>query len=298
MFDIPVLLIVFNRPDFAAQVAKSLKEIRPTKLYIAADGPRSGKEGEAKICQETRDAVLKEVDWDCQVFTRFQDNNLGCALGVSGAINWFFQNEEAGIILEDDCIPDKSFFSFCRDLLIRYKDDEHVMQISGYNDQNGNARGDASYFFSNFPTGWGWASWRRAWQHYDFNVKELDKEFNKNLVRKTFYGNHKAALNWLRLLLYNLDSTWDYQWAYAIFLKNGLCISPNVSLVKNVGFDERSTHTHKPLSNQIIDAGTIDKIVHPDCIAPHKKADELTMAKRYYSPFLKRIYYKTYTYFK
>jgi hypothetical protein len=291
MFDIPVLIIVFNRPDLAIQAIRAIKQIKPAKIYIAGDGPRTGVEGEAKICLESRDVVLKEIDWDCQVQTLFQEVNLGCALGVSTAINWFFRHEEMGIILEDDCIPGESFFSFCRTLLLHYKDDEEVMHIAGFNDQNNIQRGDGSYFFSNFPIIWGWASWRRAWQHYDFNVENIDSNF-KSFTRSAFYGNKDAAERWLGLLFYNLDSTWDYQWDYSIFRRKGLCISPNVSLIKNIGFDERATHTLKPVTGTESEVGIMTEIIHPSKKAPDPLADKLTISKKFYAHLLRRVYIK------
>jgi hypothetical protein len=298
MKDIPVLLIMFKRPDTALEVIKAIKDAKPSRLYIAADGPREGKPGEKEACEETRKTVLHEIDWDCQVFTLFHPKNLGCCEAPAKAITWFFENEEMGIILEDDCVPNPSFFTFCAELLHYYKDDERIMQITGFNDQNNKIRGEASYFFSHFPSGWGWASWRRAWKHYKIKPENVDKEYKSNLVTRAFYNNKKAAETWLKLMYYNLDGTWDYQWAYTIFQQKGLCITPNIALVRNIGFDHRATHTSKFMHGFTnIKTGEVNKIIHPLELKAHQDADRQTMAKRYYAPFLKRMYGKVYSLF-
>lgn len=291
-FDIPVLLIIFNRPDTASKVMQAVREVKPSRLYIAADGSRSDKEGEDLVCEETRKAVLDLVDWDCEVFTLFKDVNMGCREAPASAISWLFANEEMGIILEDDCVPDSSFFQYCKELLLKYKDNERVMHISGFNEQDGNIRGTASYYFSYFSCGWGWASWRRAWKQHRLHPENIDLEFREKLIKIPFQGNEKAAEVWLKLLFYNMESSWDYQWAYAIWKNNGICITPNVSLVRNIGFDERATHTgNKDLYNNVI-FGKLTQIRHPEEIIPDFKADDYLIQKRYYKPFLKRIYGK------
>jgi hypothetical protein len=169
MFEIcntPVLFLIFNRPNTTEQVFEAIAKAKPRCLFVAADGPRTDKEGEAEKCQAVRD-IIKRVDWDCEVKTLFREQNLGCKEAVSSAITWFFEQVEEGIILEDDCLPSDSFFSFCAELLEKYRDDKRIMMISGDNFQDGIQRGDASYYFSSVPWIWGWATWRRAWRLYD-----------------------------------------------------------------------------------------------------------------------------------
>ena len=182
MIDTPLLFIIFNRPDVTLRVFNELKKQKPKYLFIAADGPRAGFEDDIDKCKRVREVVLNEIDWDCEVKTLFRDLNLGCGHAVSGAIDWFFENVEKGIILEDDCLPNKSFFYFCENLLESYKENDEVFAISGANFQDKKI-GKASYFFSKYLYVWGWATWRRAWENYDFDLSGLEN-FKKEKIDK------------------------------------------------------------------------------------------------------------------
>lgn len=288
MIEVPVLLIIFNRPDLAAEVIDSIKKVRPSRLYIAADGPRLFSNDDHVNCNEAREVVLNAVDWPCQIFTRFHENNLGCGLALSSAISWFFEMEEAGIILEDDCVASEDFFQFCQVLLKKYAKIDKIMHIAGFNDQNGVIRGDGSYYFSKFPKIWGWATWRRSWKHYDFETSDIDEVFPE-IAEEVFCNDGKTAKNWLKLLFENIEGSWDYQWDYTIFKNNGLCITPNVSLIKNIGFDSRATHTVNLNEKHQGDLGKISKVVHPKELIRDIDADMVYMRKHFYEPFLKRI---------
>ena len=159
MFNTPILFLIFNRPEVTFAVFEQIQKIQPKYLFIAADGPRNYKENE--LCKATRDVVQK-IDWDCELKTLFRNENLGCAKNVSSAIKWFFDHVEKGIILEDDCYPDLSFFSFCEELLNYYDNNDRIMAISGFNAQLGIKRTKHSYFFAEIPLVWGWATWRKA----------------------------------------------------------------------------------------------------------------------------------------
>jgi hypothetical protein len=213
-FRTPILLLVFNRPETTSVVLESIRSVGPAQLYVAADGPRSDVAGEQQRCLEAR-RVATSIDWNCNVHTLYRDDNVGCALAVSSAITWFFEHEEEGIILEDDCVPSRSFYVFCQDLLERYRNNAAIMHVSGDNFQYGRRRGDASYYFSKYPFIWGWASWRRAWKRYEFESASAD-------VR---------------------SSTWDAQWVLALEKYRGAAILPNVNLVTNIGFGADATHT-------------------------------------------------------
>ena len=165
----PLLFLVFNRPKTTRQVFEAIRAERPTKLYVAADGPRQNRQDEPERCEEVR-RVATNVDWPCEVKTRFSDHNFGCKAGVSNGINWFFENEEEGVILEDDILPLPSFFAYCDELLERYRHDDRVAMISGCNLISSYYKPNESYFFSRIPHIWGWASWRRAWQHFDISM--------------------------------------------------------------------------------------------------------------------------------
>lgn len=243
-FDTPVLFIIFNRPDCTQQVFERIRSVRPKKLFVAADGPRADRPGEDELCCKVRE-IVGQVDWDCAVKTFFQGTNLGCKKAVSGAINWFFENVEEGIIIEDDCLPDVTFFNYCKDLLIKYRDDARVMVISGTNLQFGKRRNNYSYYFSKHLHVWGWASWRRAWKHYDVNIN-LWPEIRDGGWLQDLFDDKKKVEYWEsifeRVYKGKID-TWDYQWGLACWAQSGLIILPNINLISNIGFGQEATHT-------------------------------------------------------
>ncbi len=241
----PVLFLVFNRPDTTKRVFETIKNARPPKLYVAADGPRLEKEGEDQKAQDVRE-IATAVDWDCEVKTLFRDQNIGCKEAVGSAISWFFEHEEEGIILEDDCVPDKSFFPFCQELLDKYRNDSRVMAISGDNFQEEQRQNRYSYYFSRIPHCWGWATWRRAWQFYDINM-EVWPEIQKNkLLNDIACGDELFVKYWSNIFTKcyegKIDS-WAYIWTLYCWVQSGLTILPNINLVSNIGFGERATHT-------------------------------------------------------
>lgn len=276
-FDVPILLLVFNRPETTRQVFQRIKEIQPSKLFIAADGPRAGKEGEEEKCEAVRRLIIDGIDWPCRVEKLFRYHNLGCGNAVSSAITWFFDNVEEGIILEDDTLPDPSFFTFCKTLLEKYRNDERVKTISGNNFQNGKWRGDGSYYFSAYSHIWGWASWRRVWNEYDFTLNQMNPPGFQSYVR--YYFDEKDVIEyWTKIfgdLKNGLINTWDYQLLFSIWKQKGISILPNVNLVSNIGFGESSTHTHdiKDKTSKV-PAGSLNRVSHPVSIEIDKAADE------------------------
>jgi len=242
-FKTPILFLIFNRPDVSQEVFNQIKIVKPMYLYVAADGPRTDRTDDTKYCKQTRE-IINQVDWECDLKTLFRNENLGCGKAVSGAISWFFDQVECGIILEDDCMPDLSFFPYCEELLIKYKADEQVMLIGGNNFQNGIIRGKGSYYFSHYPHIWGWATWRRAWQHYDFSMKNIEYFFNTGIYK--IFRTNKEIRYWKKKLdkvISGKINTWDYQWVYSIWINNGIAITPNTNLVINLGIRNSSTHT-------------------------------------------------------
>lgn len=274
-----ILFILFNRPDTTGRVFECIRAAKPARLYIAADGPRIDRAGENELCANTR-KITELVDWDCQVFTLFHDVNLGCKNAVSQAVTWFFDYEEDGIVLEDDCMPDNSFFRFCDELLDRYRTDERISIISGCNFQQGNKRGNADYYFSNLSHVWGWASWRRVWQDYD---KELSRytETDARLTLQQIFDEPLIADSWLHIfneLKAGRIDTWDYQLAFLNFFKNRLSVIPNQNLISNIGFGASATHTTQVTPNANIPLGRLpENITHPADIQPDKAADRFTL---------------------
>lgn len=254
----PILFIIFNRPETTGQVFNQIRKAKPRKLYVAADGPRTSHPNDLSKCKSTR-ALIKKIDWDCQLEKLFHDENQGCKKAVSQAINWFFENEEMGIILEDDCLPSPSFFLYCNRLLIQYKDDQSIFSINGCN-LGYSLPEEASYSFTRFVNMWGWATWKRSAQKVDYQMAEWKNKNNKyNFLqdrlknKKSNAGKHKWYLHWLFLFnQINKIDTWDYQWIYTCLNGNGLCIFPQKNLVNNLGFGADATHTIKseaPLAN-------------------------------------------------
>jgi len=290
-FNTPILFLIFNRTDTTQIVFNEIKKIKPKSLYVAADGPRLSVKGETKDCEATRD-IIKQVDWDCEVHTLFRDNNLGCRIAVSTAIDWFFTQVEEGIILEDDCLPDQSFFWFCQELLDYYRTDKRVMHIGGTNFQFGEKVGEASYYFSRLAHVWGWASWRRAWQLYDVKMRTLPAFISENKISHIF-EDKRVQKNWIGNLkkVYNGANTWDYQWAYANLVNSSFCVIPNINLISNIGFGKNSTHTSDQgdkLANMPI--GNIPYITHPPKLEYAIAADHFTNTKVFNPPSLiKRV---------
>ena len=241
-----VLMLVFNRPDVTEQVFQAVRSARPPRLYIAADGPRLSRPHDLETTAQVR-KVFKQVDWPCEVHTRFLTENLGCRKAVSSAIDWFFSKEEQGIVLEDDVLPSPAFFSYCDTMLERYKHDERVFSVVGNNLVEPWYQHPESYFFSKVFFVWGWASWRRAWQHYDVNMVDWPKT-RLRVSALPYTPNqklHHAYWDLVFDLTYKkqIATCWDHQWTYAHWLHGALCATPSRNLIRNIGFGIEATHT-------------------------------------------------------
>lgn len=245
MQDIPVLIIVFNRAWNACKVAEALQKIRPAQLFLAGDGPRPERPGEKELCLEARKAVLDAVTWPCQVHTRFQEKNLGCGRHMTAAIDWFFENVEEGMILEDDCVPSEDFFHFTAELLERYRNTPEVLMLSGTALVTPPVPTGNAYEFISFPCCWGWATWRRAWQLMNYDMPDFPAYRRSGVIAESFPSRrHQKRLLELFSKVYHHAhgfDTWDFQWLYACVKNKGLCILPARNLVSNVGWD--ASHT-------------------------------------------------------
>lgn len=279
MSDTPVLLLIFNRPDNTKQVFEAIKKARPKKLFVAADGPRVDKDGEIDLCRQARQ-IATEVNWDCKVKTLFRDNNLGCKLAVSSGINWFFEQVEQGIILEDDCIPNHDFFGYCAQLLSYYKHDPRIMMICGTNylPAELSDKIEQSYFFSNYYPIWGWATWKRAWSLYDVDMKSWDT-FKESKQLFYQFSNLKISVYYEYMfdMIKNGFDTWDIQWWYTCIFQSGLAIIPKYNLVSNNGIIGTHTSTQ---GNFSINMPTYnfgqDKLIHPEFVFTDKYLNEMT----------------------
>ncbi len=242
MSKIPILVLAFNRADHVAEAMKAIREYQPERLYLECDGPRLHKEGEKEAVKATQKAMLDAVDWPCQVKTLFREENLGCANAVNDAITWFFNNEEYGIICEDDIILSQDFFSLCEDLLPRYANEGRIMQISA---RNTSMRTDMNntYVYAQCFHCWGWATWRRAWLKMDMSMSAVDRlsatylikrlgVFRGLKMRKLFHNGRKHLSTF---------SSWATRWFLSILDNDALVICPGVNLAVNIGLDE-GTH--------------------------------------------------------
>jgi len=244
-FSTPILFIVFNRPEPTSRVFAAIRRQKPLKLYIAGDGPREGKAGEEELVARTR-AIATAVDWPCEVKTLFRERNLGCGQGVSQAITWFFEHEEEGIILEDDCLPHRDFFRFCATLLDRHRDDPKVLSISGDHFLPHRLHLTSPYYFSKYVQIWGWATWRRTWKQYDLSLSQLPKENWEDLIRRVNPVKAEADY-WLHIFhcthAGHID-TWDFQLMFLSWHLGGLHICPSRNLISNIGYRADATHTN------------------------------------------------------
>lgn len=275
MTSTPVLMFVFNRPDLARRTAEAIRDAHPPLVLIVADGPRPDRPNDIGLCRETRQAV-DEIDWPCEVLRNYAGNNLGCGVRVSSGISWAFEHVESAIILEDDCVPSPSFFGFCDQLLARYRDNDEIMHIGGTNMVPGHLCGRASYRFSKYPHIWGWATWKRAWERYDFRMSAWDEyRLTSAFSKRCSHPLERAYWTWYYDRMTGDDpfDTWDYQWTFACWLNNGLAVSPSVNLVTNVGYRADGTHTTEDSPWANMPTFDIGEIVHPPRIEADRRAD-------------------------
>ena len=281
-FEIPILFLVFNRPELTLKVFNKIKEIKPKKLYVACDGPRDIN-NENQIVSQVRE-ITNNVTWDCNLKKLYRNHNLGCKNAVSGALDWFFENEDKGIILEDDCLPNQDFFLFCKELLLKYENDPRVSMITGNNFQDGNFRGDGSYYFSGYNHIWGWATWKRVWNFYDKNMS-FWPTWSKSQDWKDKFPDLLERIYWKRnfdKVYTNLIDTWDYQLLALLKKIGGLCVTPNVNLVSNIGFGENATHTTDEADkNANLPTSNLSKLKHPSSINIDWEADKYEFRHHY-----------------
>lgn len=292
ILDTPILFLIFNRPDTTKEVFDAIANVRPKKLYIAADGPRN--EREALLCQEAR-AVAQNINWPCEVKTLFRKENLGCMNAVSSAITWFFENEEEGIILEDDCLPSNLFFEFCSKMLIRYRKDNHIMHVGGH--MLINSASDEPLLSRLFPI-WGWATWRRAWEKFS-----LDYSMFKSIPKDRFvewYGIQAHNVYYNLRKYYFLSNTWDAQWSSTAIANNGYSIIAPFNLVTNIGFGPNATNTKISFDSNSMAIESIDsdmEIRYSEKLKYNKQFDIDNLTQLYYRKnILKRIYDQTKAY--
>jgi hypothetical protein len=287
----PVAFLIFKRPDTTQRVFDAIRESKPQKLLVVADGPRDARPGEAALCDQTR-SIIKQVDWECEVLTHFSDTNLGCKKRISTGLDWVFNTVEEAIILEDDCLPNPTFFHFCEELLGRYRHDSRIMSIAGNNFLPPDRRTPYSYYFSRYSFIWGWASWRRAWQYYDVDMKFWTEIREGNWLEDVLI-EHYSTKAWAKKFQSVYDGeidTWDFQWTFSCWLQSGLSIVPNENLTSNIGFGADATHTTvKPAYVNSLTEPISFPLQHPPYIIRDNKADCFVEKNCYHPALISRI---------
>lgn len=287
---VPVAFIIFNRPAQTREVFERIRAARPSRLLVIADGPRAGRADDKERCAATRQ-IVEKIDWECQVSHEFSEVNLGCRRRVASGLDWVFNQHPEAIILEDDCLPDPSFFRYCAELLERYRDDERVVSISGDNFQGGRRHTPASYYFSRHPHVWGWASWRRVWRHYDVGMQSWPAVRQSGWLDQVFNHPGRAAY-WRETFDAVYDGrvdTWDHQWTYTCWRLNGLVALPEVNLISNIGFGKEATHTRRRSRFSALATGQLDfPLQHPPEVIRLEAADDHTERQNYRTDLVAR----------
>lgn len=240
--DVPVLFLVFNRPEITERTFACIREAAPTRLFIHADGPRPDRPEDAERCARVR-LIVQAVDWPCKVSCLFRETNLGCGLAVAEALDWFFSGVDEGAVLEDDCLPRPGFFSWCARQLELHRHDPAVFQVSGMGFALDGLPTHCGGFRSPLPFIWGWATWGRAWRRYR---RELPSAAECEPVLRRLFPDRGMRAYWrekLDLTRAGEIRTWDYQWVWTHWAAGASAIVPVHTLVDNIGFGLDSTHT-------------------------------------------------------
>lgn len=278
----PIAFMIFNRPEYTNAVFAEIRKAQPKKLFIIADGPRIPSEEAA--CKEAR-AIVENIDWPCEVYRNYAEQNLGLKERFRSGLNWYFEHVEQGIILEDDCLPHPSFFRFTSEMLERYKNEEQIMMISGDNFLP-NFEIKDSYIFSKYFPIWGWATWRRAWQKYDIEMHDWGEPGGKKFLETLYPKSQKYMRTHMKKIFDDAHTgrlkTWDAQWLYSCLTNDGLCITPRVNLVSNIGI----IGTHSGGSNQNLTTQDIyqeGNLKHPESVQNTTEYDN-TFYKKNFTP--------------
>ena len=272
----PILFLIYNRPQYTKKVFNIIQKMRPETLFVSADGPNLNKVGDDLLCKDTR-SIIENIDWPCKVSLNFSDTNLGCRLGVTKGINWFFENNEEGIILEDDCLPIDSFFQYCEKMLDIYRDDDKIMMISGSNPATSIDSINSDYFFSRFYHVWGWATWKRAWIKMDINLSDWPL-YKQNNFLDQFYTHNQNNKRFTEKMFDEVytkkSSVWAIQWSYSCLINNGLAILPKYNMITNIGLEGDHEMNVNQLFLKTKDIN-IDNLIHPNKINVEEDTENL-----------------------
>lgn len=284
----PVAFLIFNRPDTTEKVFQAIRQAQPPQLFVVADGPRPDQPEDIQNCAAAR-SIIEQVDWDCQVQKNYAEVNLGCGRRIASGLDWVFDTVDRAIVLEDDCLPHPSFFPYCEELLEKYQDDPRIMTILGTNGLGKWQPDKQSYHFSYWPSPvWGWASWSRAWRHYEHSIIAWGNPLVKLKIRAfmpedALFGG--MAWRFEQVYLKNSIDIWDWSWYFAILSNSGLAIVPAVNLVSNLGFGPRATHTKSKRSRVVGRTYPLNfPLTHPNQVAPardyHKEITKVSLFQK------------------
>lgn len=278
MFPIPIVLIMFRRPELTRRVADAIAAIRPQTLFVVADGPRENRPDDRELCRQTR-AIIDGIDWPGAVVKDYSNVNLGCGRRPATGIDWVFNQVDQAIILEDDCVPHPTFFRYCEELLERYRDDERVMHIAGSTYRHEPLPTRYSYAFSQMNAAWGWATWRRAWKHFDHTVK-LWPELRESTWLADVLPEPRVERFWAESFDRAFEkegnvSYWDHQWAFALWAHSGLAAVPRRNLVTNIGCNRDATHcaSEDDVMGNIPSFEMPFPLNHPPCVLHSRDMD-------------------------
>lgn len=272
-FPVPIIFLVFNRPGLTGQVFARIRDVRPERLFVVADGPRLDRADDKERCREVRELIDRGIDWPCEVIRDYSEVNLGCANRVSSGVTNAFRLVEEAIILEDDCLPDPSFFAFCAEMLTRYGNDSRVGQIGGTTFRRTPPAGGDSYYWSQYPHCWGWATWRRAWRLYDHNMGEWASVLQRQRATGAISSRTEFAY-WERMLSATAGGrvdSWAYRWTAALWAHECLSVLPAVSLVENTGFGTDASHTTEGIAP--VSGALKFPLQHPSAMLRDSEAD-------------------------
>lgn len=248
LFNVPIALIFFTRPKTFAKVFEQVKKVRPKQLFLIQDGARANSPDDLEKIEACR-KIAEDIDWECEVYKNYSEVNLGCGVRPSSGISWVFEHVDRAIILEDDCVPCESFFPYCEEMLEKYKDDERVAYVSGLNHFGEWDCGDYSYFFAKTGAIAAWATWKRAWQRYDFRVNAIKDEYLKRIIKYQITDKNAAKIrfnNWVKVSQKMEEDTslsyWDMQWGLVKYSQNQLVIVPKYNQICNIGVGSDSSH--------------------------------------------------------
>lgn len=278
----PIALFAFNRPEFVRDVFARVREARPAQLFLCMDGPRPGRADDSARCAEVRQ-ILAGVDWPCEVRRNYAEENLGCRRRMGSGISWVFEQVEEAILLEDDCVPHPDFFRFSAELLDRYRHDTRIGMIAGHIEHFKPINKAESYYFDRFPTIIGWATWRRAWQCFDAELREWPRLRETSFLR-TLFPTERAArhvASFFEGVYAGRANSWATVWWFSMLRNNLLCVHPSVNLITNVGV--YGVHNRGPSEwHGVPSAGIAFPLSHPCDVIPD--ADEERRMRDVYAP--------------